>query len=221
MEHRLEFMGMVASRLCPACGHHEVGYTTREGLFRPLRPGMMIKVLWEEGMSEVPKEPSWDLGKTMGEGDVPNFGYRVWMPEPIRGDRALCLKYAVLLGPQEAGCRVSRAVYEAAYIEKLRRLIEKEVRVPLAVILDRLFNAPHLASGNPEEIAWAMWRDLAEIRATALVVGDWLERQDEESLAKMVHPGSMDKLSDQYMGDDQLTKALSQMSLEEFLGVVI
>ena len=36
-------MGVVTSRQCPECGHHEVGFTTEDGVFHPLRPGTIIQ----------------------------------------------------------------------------------------------------------------------------------------------------------------------------------
>jgi hypothetical protein len=58
----------------------------------------------------------------------------------------------------------------------------------LNVNLGRFFTAPHLASGNPRQIAQAMWRDLEEVQRRVVLVSEWLEKQDEGSLAEMIDP---------------------------------
>ena len=42
-----DLRGIVTSRICPTCGHHEVGYTGMGGIFYPLKPGTPIRVLKE------------------------------------------------------------------------------------------------------------------------------------------------------------------------------
>jgi len=36
--------GTISARKCPACGHHEVGMTAKDGSFTPLRPGMGVEI---------------------------------------------------------------------------------------------------------------------------------------------------------------------------------
>ena len=94
MTDRMGEKGKIATRRCPTCGHHEVGFVDAEGVFRPLTPGQPVVLLEgdgapspakdiEEGASEAPApEPP------MSEGDlIP------WVPEPLRGNRALRLVF--------------------------------------------------------------------------------------------------------------------------------
>ena len=37
--------GIVTARKCEHCGHHEIGITTDEGGYFPLRPGMTIEIV--------------------------------------------------------------------------------------------------------------------------------------------------------------------------------
>jgi len=46
--HRSPIKGVVISRKCGSCGHHEIGIITRAGKFLALKPGMKIAVLQEE-----------------------------------------------------------------------------------------------------------------------------------------------------------------------------
>jgi retron-type reverse transcriptase len=40
--------GVVISKKCSSCGHHEVGIITEAGRFLALKPGMKIAILQEE-----------------------------------------------------------------------------------------------------------------------------------------------------------------------------
>jgi hypothetical protein len=42
---RSPIKGVVISRKCSSCGHHEVGIITEAGKFLALRPGMKIAIL--------------------------------------------------------------------------------------------------------------------------------------------------------------------------------
>ncbi len=44
-EKKTDLKGIITSRQCPECGHHEVGFITEDGVFHPLRPGTMIRTL--------------------------------------------------------------------------------------------------------------------------------------------------------------------------------
>ncbi|MFH1952893.1 MAG: hypothetical protein ABIL06_14895 [Pseudomonadota bacterium] len=112
---------------------------------------------------------------------------------------------------------MSAALYETAYKQKLMRLIEKEVYTPLSVILDRYFTAPHLAAGDPKQVADALWEELEEIRNPVQSVKEWLENIDDESLLRMIHPRSLNDLKDETVGNEQLRRELDDISLEDFL----
>jgi len=43
--HRSTIKGVVISRKCSSCGHHEIGIITEAGKFLALKPGMKIAVL--------------------------------------------------------------------------------------------------------------------------------------------------------------------------------
>jgi hypothetical protein len=109
------------------------------------------------------------------------------------------------------------AGYRSAFLQKIEKLIEKEVYTPLPVIFDRFFAAPHLASGNPRQISQAIWRELEEIRKPALLVSEWLEKQDEESLLRMIHPESAADLGGDPVSDRELEAEIQSLTLEEFL----
>lgn len=235
-------IGIVTSRVCPQCGHHEVGFTTREGEYHPLRPGMLIQVLEEEKTlpshggegdaigdltsSDASPGPSEAAPRILSErsyeppdqpGEEGGSETHVWVPAPVRGDPLLRLKYGVRIGEDPRGGDISPEAYQKAYVNKLRQLIEREVHIPWAVILDRFFAAPHLAEGEPKQIAKAMWEELDEVKEPVWRVRDWLLRQDSESLAKMIHPRSKEDLEDRPADNDALKGELNGLSLEEFL----
>ena len=135
----------------------------------------------------------------------------------LRSDRFLRCKYGVLINKDMAKGEMSAALYETAYKQKLMRLIEKEVYTPLSVILDRYFTAPHLAAGDPKQVADALWEELEEIRNPVQSVKEWLENIDDESLLRMIHPRSLNDLKDETVGNEQLRRELDDISLEDFL----
>ena len=213
-------IGVVTSRRCPTCGHHELGVISKDNRFHPLRPGTWVQVL------------EWDPAKALGteELDIPagishqvsetESKDRLWVPEPVRGNRSLRLKYGVIVpGDMPAG-QMNGKLFEAAYLEKLRQLIEREANIPLAVILDQFFTGAHLASGNPREVALNMWRELEEIRGPAELMRSWLESPDEEHLTNLIAPWTRDDLAGSPASDEEIEKELYQLSLEEFLGLL-
>ena len=212
--------GVIASRKCPLCGHHEVGYTTEEGIFHPLRPGTIIEVVDSAQTSFISEEDGAHAKGVEQEEQPDRSQYKVWIPGPLKGDKRCRLKYGVILKEASFSERVSGQVYRLAYLEKLERLIEKEIHVPIAVILDRFFTASHLASGNPRQIAEALWRELDEIRRPAQLVSEWLKREDELSLNKMIHPANMKQIGHQPAGETESLKELEELSLEEFLALL-
>ena len=115
---------------------------------------------------------------------------------------------------------MSEGLYEHAYVEKLERLIEKAFDTPLPVTLDRFFNAPHLASGNPRQIAEAMVSELDEIQRPLALVAKWLERKDDQSLADLVAPRSLKDLGSESAEDETVKQELERLTLEEFLGML-
>ena len=129
----------------------------------------------------------------------------------------LRLKYSVLVEHHLFKGEMSGRVYEFAYIGKLERLIDKVPDTPLPVILDRFFSAPPLASGNPQQIAEAMYRELDEIKRPVELMRNWLERRDERSLAELIGPKSLKDLGRESAEDAQIEKELEALSLEEFL----
>jgi len=210
-------MGIVTSRRCPTCGHHEVGYETVDGTFVPLRPGDRIAVLPAYPAQAVPFGPL-EPDETAVHLEKRNSAHGViWAPEPLRSDRDLCRKYGVLIDRALFKGEMSPDLYEMAYRQKLQRLIEKEADTPLSVILDRFFAAPHLASGNAKQAADALWAELDEIKAPVTWVTAWLHEKSDASLLKMTHPKTMDELNNEMLSDDQLKEEFETMSLEDFL----
>jgi hypothetical protein len=144
-------LGRVISRDCPLCGHHEIGFVTQDGEFHSLRPGTIIQVL----ESSSPAAPFRDTLKTpiSTEKDEQGRG-RLWAPEPLGTDspsHTASVKEHLLKGGMSGG------LYELAYVERLERLIDKVLDVPLPAILDRFFNAPQLASGTSAAVV--MYRE--------------------------------------------------------------
>jgi len=213
-------IGVVASRKCPACGHHEVGYETPDGRFVPLRPGDRIAVFPQYPAQPAPPGPL-TLDEAVVQTQEEDPGQWVpWVPEPLRSDPELCRRYGVLLNTDLAKGEMTPALYETAYRQKLQWLIEKEAYTPLSVILDRFFVAPHLAAGNAEQAADAMWEELEEIRAPVTYVAAWLRDKSDAALSQMIHPKTTADLKDDRLSDDQLKEALEELSLEEFLEIL-
>ncbi len=214
-------VGIVTSRKCAACGHHEVGLTTKNGAFYPLRLGSLIQVLedhphegleYDEPVSTLAESPK--AVETLPE-------YKPWVPDPVKGYRSLRLKYGVMIAEESfSGGQIDGNAYQQAYLEKLWRLIEKEIHTPVAVILDQCFSVPHLASGNPGEIAFAMFEELEEIRQPVAAVKTWLENPCEESDNNLILSKTKAKLDDTPADDRTLKKELNELSLEEFLGLL-
>jgi len=146
--------------------------------------------------------------------------YRIWVPEPLRGDRVLRLKYSVMVKEPLFKGEMSGGLYELAYVEKLERLIEKVLDIPLPIILDRFFTAPHLASGNPRQIAEAMYRELDEIKHPVVLMRAWLERGDAESLEQLIKPESTKDVGHEPAEEAQVENELKDLTFEEFLEMI-
>jgi hypothetical protein len=70
----------------------------------------------------------------------------------------------------------------------------REAQTPIALILDRTFSAPHLASGDPKAIAAALWSELDEIRRPAILMERWIEGPDASNFANLIYPRSAEEL---------------------------
>jgi hypothetical protein len=211
-------MGIITTRKCPTCGHHEVGYETADGAFVPLKPGDRVAAFPAYPAQSVPEDTgqSTEMAVRVEEKDPPPL-WVPWVPEPLRSDRDLCRKYGVLIDRALIKEAMSPALYETAYRQKLQWLIEKEAYTPLSVILDRLFAAPHLASGNAKQAAHALWKELDEIRNPVTWVAAWLHDKSDTSILKMIHPKAKDELQGNILSDDHLREEIEGISLEEFL----
>jgi hypothetical protein len=220
IEKDIALIGTVSSRKCPTCGHHEIGITTQEGTFYPLRIGTLVQVLRahpdEAHRSNEPSAPC--AGDNQEEEVQPE--QRPWAPDPVKSERSLRLKYGVMVRAGLDPSQMNSDIFQAAYLEKLRHLIEKEVHIPMAVILDQFFTSPHLASGDPGEIALAMWQELEEIRQPVLLVKAWMVDPGEENLKNLLQPKSKESIADNPATDAELKKELEQLSLMEFLSLL-
>ena len=203
--------GTVSYRQCPFCGHREVGLVLEDGSFHTFNPGMTVAIP-PPGAEPVPQEGALVPGE-----ESEQITHRLWVPDPVRGDKGLRIKYGVLVDERLLGGDMSGAVYETCYKAKLEGLIERQRDVPLAVILDRFFTAPHLASGNPLQVCEAMWRELDEIHQPVRLVKAWLETGNEESLAGLMHPRTKETVGREPADDERVMKELQELSLEEFL----
>lgn len=209
--------GTITSRKCPLCGHHEIGYATEDGVFYPLKPGAHIQIL-DGPETALPMAEARDYdGAATEEEQVDPSQIKVWIPDPVKDDKRLRRKYGVLVKSQLLTGSMSAEVYRLAYLGKLERLIEKEIHTPVAVTLDRFFTAPHLAAGNPMQITEAMWRELEEIRRPVQLVTEWIEKQDEETLNRLIYPFTKQDLGHQPISEAEQKKELEELSLEEFL----
>ncbi|MCJ7683232.1 MAG: hypothetical protein MUO68_02955 [Desulfobacteraceae bacterium] len=217
MENDKIIIGVITSRKCPTCGHHEVGYETSNGEFFPLTPGDKVGVFRKPLKPGLPAKPEGFTVESP-EGDENDLsGFEPWVPEPLKPHRSLRSKYGVLINKDMVKGEMSPALYEMAYRHKLQQLIQREVYTPLSVILDKYFVAPHLAAGDPKRVADALWEELEEIRMPVELVTQWLENPDDESLLKMIHPLSVKDLKVEDVSDEELRQELDGLSLESFL----
>jgi hypothetical protein len=215
-ENRLN-LGMVVSRKCPFCGHSEIGYTTPEGAFRPLKPGTLITVTEMPEPLASDKKDSPVVADFVGEQEAGQGEFKPWVPDVLKGNHSLRVKYGVVVREKNALKGLTGDEYRSAFLRKIEKLIETEVHTPLPILLDRFFAAPHLASGNPSQISQAIWRELEEIRKPVLLVSEWLEKQDQESLSKMIHPKPIAELDEEPVSGKDLEAELQSLTLEEFL----
>jgi hypothetical protein len=207
-------IGLVTARTCPTCGHHEIGYTSPDGIFHPLKPGTLVKVLEGDDIRDMKTSDGFEgpdnLESVCGT-------YIPWVPEQLMGNKELRMKYGVMVGEGKATEDMSPEAYHEAYMEKLYRLIDREEHAAIAIGLDRYFTASHLASGHTIEIANALWRELDEIRQPVRLLTEWIEKKDEESLKALIHPKPLDTLMNDPVTHEQFRQELEDLTLEEFL----
>ena len=150
MENDKIVVGVVTSRKCPTCGHHEVGYETGNGDFFPLTPGDRVGVLRKSPEPGLTAEAEEFTVKS-SEVDKNDFSeFEPWVPECLRSHRPLRSKYGVLMNKDIIKREMSAALYEMAYRHKLQQLIQREVYTPLSVILDKYFAAPPSCCRRPK-----------------------------------------------------------------------
>ena len=211
-----EPIGIITSRQCPTCGHHEVGYTTNDGFFHALRPGDMVQV-FGQGLTASKPQTLPNLGENIPvlKDDEPMV-YDMWVPEPIQCDHPLSMKYGVLIPSGLLKGEMTAAFYEMAYKQKLIMLLDEEPFTPLPILLDRFYSAPNLATGNPKQIAEALFQELQDIKEPVKRVQEWLEKRDDASLKRLIHPQFIESLKNIPISDDELKKGLLDLTLEEF-----
>lgn len=217
-EHR-PLVGKIAERSCPACGHHEIGLMTVDGTFHPLKPGTLVQVFpaspYPESVTPFPIPENPFNGPDEDAKDL-----KPWVPDPVKGIKKLRLKYGVLIPENLSEHTFDAAVYKVAYLHKLEMLIERENAIPLPVILDRFFTAPHLASGNPKDIAVSMWKELDEVRTPVNHIRDWLNHGDEASLGKTADLKKKEDQGASPPGPLDMRKELNALTLEDFLSLL-
>jgi hypothetical protein len=217
IKREMPLTGIVTARKCPTCGHHEVGFTTKDGVFHTLSPDTRIQILEDHAAPEpesIEPDPALQESPRVSK---PEPEYSPWVPYPVKEDRSLRLKYGVMVREGLNPEQMSGKMFETAYVEKLHGLIEREIYTPVAVILDRFFVTPHLASGNPKEIAFNMWQELEEIHGPVELVKAWLDDPNEENLINLIRPKTRDDLANEPVSDAEMKEELEQLTLEEFL----
>ena len=177
-------------------------------------------------MDEIePEQPPTSLegiippGKSHEEPLQPPQG-RYWVPEPLKGNRRMRLKYGVILQGEAESASPTGQTYASAFVKKLTHLLEKEVHVPIAVILDRFFAAPHLASGDSKDIALNMLEELDEVRLPVTLVTQWIENPDEKNLNMLLQPDTPDTPKNSRMSDGEALEELNALDLEDFLALL-
>jgi hypothetical protein len=214
--------GIVTARLCPTCGHHEVGITADDGSFHPLRPGSRVIVLEDldegllgpfQGGAPAPVQPREDT--------LDGESYTPWVPPPLAKNPFFRTLFGVFLPGTEAG-DVTPGVYTMAFLEKLRRMIAREENASLAMMLDMHFAAAHLAGGSPKEIARALWEELEEVRAPGDLITSWLkgEVEDLSAQARALYPPLAEDEGEWNADSGQLGPDLDAFGLDAFFQIV-
>lgn len=224
MKDQVRYRGVISTRTCPACGHHEVGITTDDGVFARLEPGQRICVL--EGPATSARPPGESLPSMPGSGipesvgETADAGQVAWAPAPLMSMPSLRRVFGVLL-PEGDPSVTTPEIYKAAYLAKLIDLIAREEVGSRAMLLDEYFAAPHIATGFPEEIARKLWMEWEEIRAPALLVASWLDQEEEDLLGKACALcGAREETQDRIPDPGRFRQELQALGLSEFLGWV-
>ena len=212
------FSGTITARNCPTCGHHEIGLVSESGVFHPLRTGTKVLIMDEMEPAQI-QIPSIEAPPTCGTREAPTqtLEGRYWVPEALKGDRRLRLKYGVVIQGEMGSVPITEHIYESAYMQKLSYLLEKEVHIPIAAILDRFFVAPHLASGESRDIVSNMFEELEEISQPVEHVKQWIREPDEKTLQLLVQPGTLDDLENQTVSEEAALEEQRALELEDFL----
>ena len=202
--------GIVTSRQCPYCGHHEVGFIDSEGVFHPLRPGMRIEVFSLAPSHVIPPDHQLQDTEEIKE-------YSVWIPHPALRNRILRIRYGVWIQKDQLPVEMNPVLYKVSYLNKIRLLIEKGAELPLAVVFDRFFTAPHLAGGTPEQITYNLWRDIEEIRRPVMAIERWLKSPDTETERELIRPFKPDDIRDKPPSEEEINSEFASLKLVEFL----
>ena len=212
------FPGTVTARNCPTCGHHEIGLVSENGVFRPLRTGTKVLIMDKMEPAQISTQGSVaPVTCETREEPAQTLEGSFWVPEPLKGDRRLRLKYGVVIQKEFGSVPVTEHIYESAYVRKLSYLLENEVNVPIAVILDRFFVAPHLASGESGDMANNMWEELEEIRRPVEQITKWIKEPNDKTVQLLVHPDTIENLEKQPISEDTALEELRALNLEDFL----
>jgi len=220
MTDRVKHQGVVTTRTCPTCGHHEVGITTDEGVFVPLEPGQRVWVLDSApGLRSMGERfPVPECGVPVSDSVPAEAEPVAWAPAPLMTTPSLRRAFGVLLPACDPPERLPEA-YEPAYLTKLADLIAREELGSRAMLLDQYFAAPHIATGYPEEIARRLWIECEEIRVPALLVESWLKGEEGDLLGKArALCRNPDEAESPVPDPEALGQELRNLSLEEFLG---
>jgi hypothetical protein len=212
--------GKISSRKCPTCGHHEIGYVTADGTFYPLKPGDTIKIFQGEANSDSLDNDKGTPQDVLIQEQSELEAMVAWVPDPVKHDRGLRLKFGVLIGTRMIENGMAGGVYELVYRQKLQDLIEKEIYVPLPVILDRYFNSPHLAAGTTKDIVDALFEELDELKEPVRRMRAWLDKSDDDSLKKLIHPKTFKELARGPFKEADFKQELESLSLEEFFDLL-
>lgn len=211
--------GVVTARKCPQCGHHEIGFVTEDGIFHPFKPGMAVGILEPSEMVLYMRDEEMNLqSETAIEEDREDF--TPWVPVQVLLEKTLRLKYGVKVRTELSSKTMTPETYRSAYLDKLTDLLAKETLIPLPVILDKFFAAPHLASGNPRQIAEAMWKELKEVRDPVQTVEKWLTSENTKTVDAVWMDIMSEVESPHNPSRAEVLRELAELSLEDFLALL-
>ncbi len=220
MEKKEAITGIISSRKCPYCGHHEIGITTNDGKFYSLKPGTHIQILSFEYKTE--NQITHNMVDTYKDNIADKATKSVdlipWLPEILRRNKRLRLKYGIFIDSNEKD--IDSDKYKIAFIKKLQYLIEKETYPELCIILDKIFHSPHLASENSAETVINILRDIDKVKETIELMSSWIQNKTEEIFLKLIAPLSKQDLNEPSVDDNELFDELDKLTLEDFLRIL-